>query len=64
MEEKSLKQRRQKEIHRGEFSTSAQREDDVFDEGEDSVVLDVARLTESLLQLLLHVSRRVQQIDL
>ena len=46
------------------FLTSAQREDDILDEGEDSVVLDVSRLTESSLQLLLHLSSRVQQIDL
>ena len=36
----------------------------MFDERENSVVLDVSRLAESLLQLLLHVCGRVQQIDL
>lgn len=44
--------------------TSSQWEKDVFDKREDAVVLDVARLTEGLLQLLLHVLFRVQQIDL
>lgn len=45
-------------------STSVQRKQDVFDEGKDSVVLDVARLTESLLQLLLHIFSGVQEINL
>ncbi|KAG7245154.1 hypothetical protein INR49_023720 [Caranx melampygus] len=38
-----------------------QRKDDVFDKREDTVVLDVAGLTESLLQLLLHILFGVQQ---
>lgn len=37
------------------FPTSTKREEDVSDEGEDSIVLDVSWLTESLFQLLLHV---------
>lgn len=41
-----------------------ERKDDVFDKGKDSVVLDVARLTESLLQLLLHIFFGVQEINL
>lgn len=45
-------------------STSVQRKQDIFDEGKDSVVLDVARLTESLLQLLLHIFSGVQEINL
>lgn len=45
-------------------STSMQRKQDVFDETKDSVVLDVARLTESLLQLLFHVFFGVEKINL
>ena len=44
--------------------TSVQREEDMLDEGEEPVVLDVARLAEGLLQLLLHVLLLVQQVDL
>lgn len=44
--------------------TSSKREEDVFDEREDAVVLDVAWLTESLLQLLLHIFFGIQQINL
>ena len=36
----------------------------MLDEGEEPVVLDVARLAEGLLQLLLHVLLLVQQVDL
>lgn len=44
--------------------TSSKREEDEFDKREDAVVFDVAWLTESLLQLLLHIFFGVQQIDL
>lgn len=36
----------------------------MLDEGEDTVVLHVPRLTESLLQLLLHILLAVQKINL
>ena len=39
-------------------------EEHVLDEREHTVVLDIARLTESLLQLFLNLSRAVQKIDL
>ena len=44
--------------------TSMQGEEDMFNEGQDSVVLDVPGLTEGLLQLLLHVLLPVQQVNL
>lgn len=44
--------------------TSTKREEDVFDKREDAIVLDVAWLAESLLQLLLHIFFGVQQINL
>lgn len=45
------------------FYTSFEREEDIFNKREDSIVLDVAWLTESFLQLLLHIFFWVQQID-
>ena len=36
----------------------------MLDEGEEPVVLDVPRLAEGLLQLLLHILLLVQQVDL
>lgn len=52
---KNLKLRQQKENQGKNFLTSTQREEDMFDKGEDPIVLDVAWLTESLLKLLLHI---------
>ena len=49
---------------KGGACTSVQREEDMLDEGEQPVVLDVARLAEGFLQLLLHVLLLVQQVDL
>lgn len=52
------------ERKREKLPTSSKREEDVFDKREDAIVLDVAWLAESLLQLLLHILFGVQQIDL
>lgn len=60
---KSLKQSNRWRF-KEQFSTSTKREEDVFNKGEDSIVLDVAWLTESLLQLLLHIFFGVQEINL
>lgn len=44
--------------------TGVQWEKHVFDEGQDSVILDVSRLTECFLQLLLHLLLLIQEINL
>lgn len=46
------------------FTRLVDGEENILDEGQHTVVCNVARLTESLLQLLLDHRGRVQQVDL
>lgn len=72
--EKQIKSGREDDVHNNtenkkrkkliSFLTSLERKEDVFNKREDAVVVDVSRLAESLLQLLLHVFFGVQQVDL